>query len=435
MIYVFQVVLYSAILWVFYLLLLRDRPMHAFNRAYLLLTSALPIILPFISLPQSDSLETYRQEYLNVRLPEITITDNDLASNTLTLGTWLLVSYVIVTLLVLSFHARQLWQMSRVIRNSEKRREDGYTMLLNTGYGPGSWGKYIFLPEGDIDDRVLQHELAHIQLHHTRDTLWMMLLQSFFWFNPFLHLVRKELRIIHEYQADALAADKADYGNLLLAHALDTCTLPLAHSFFHHPIKRRIMMLNKKLRNSTAIMRSSIVADCSILFIVSAVAVQSCKEKEFEVSKTDDSNMPKIQKGEGAIFEADINSDPILVTKITTDGDTVQLQEMKDTEIVTTAAKNPEFPGGQAGLTNYLTTNLKYPAEAQKAKIQGRVTVRFYVDKNGKPSSPYILSSPNPLLSSAAIDVIERMPDWTPGEDEGGEKVAVWYILPVSFKL
>lgn len=94
----------------------------------------------------------------------------------------------------------------------------------------------------------------------------------------------------------------------------------------------------------------------------------------------------------------------------------------------------PEFPGGQATLMKYLAANIKYPADAVKDKIQGRVIVQFVVDKTGKIINPKIVRSVNPSLDQEALRVISGMPLWTPGTQKG-EKVDVKYTIPVNFNI
>ena len=94
----------------------------------------------------------------------------------------------------------------------------------------------------------------------------------------------------------------------------------------------------------------------------------------------------------------------------------------------------PQFPGGQGELMKFLRNNIKYPAEAQKNKIEGRVIVTFVVNKKGRIIDPTVERSAHPLLDAEALRVVKRMPKWTPGR-MNGEPVNVKYALPVTFKL
>ena len=94
----------------------------------------------------------------------------------------------------------------------------------------------------------------------------------------------------------------------------------------------------------------------------------------------------------------------------------------------------PKFPGGVQGLMQYISSNLKYPAAAQKAGVQGKVIVSMIVDKEGNITDPKIIKGITPLLDAEAIRIISDMPQWKPGTDKG-EKVNVQYTIPLVFKL
>lgn len=96
---------------------------------------------------------------------------------------------------------------------------------------------------------------------------------------------------------------------------------------------------------------------------------------------------------------------------------------------------SPEFTdGGMDGLIKYLSKNLKYPVEAQKAGIQGRVVVKFVVDKDGSIIQPQIARGIDPALDKEAIRVISAMPKWKPGTQRG-KAVKARFTVPVMFKL
>ena len=94
----------------------------------------------------------------------------------------------------------------------------------------------------------------------------------------------------------------------------------------------------------------------------------------------------------------------------------------------------PEFPGGMSECLKFLGTNIKYPLEAQKAGVQGRVIVQFIVEKDGTISNPKIVRGVNPDLDGEAIRVVSIMPTWEPGRQKG-QPVRVKYTIPVTFRL
>lgn len=94
----------------------------------------------------------------------------------------------------------------------------------------------------------------------------------------------------------------------------------------------------------------------------------------------------------------------------------------------------PQYPGGQIAMLKYLMENIKYPEQAMKEGIQGRVAVRFIVEKDGSISDVKPILSVHPLLNKEAVRVVESMPKWTPGK-QNGKPVRVRFNVPVMFKL
>ena len=94
----------------------------------------------------------------------------------------------------------------------------------------------------------------------------------------------------------------------------------------------------------------------------------------------------------------------------------------------------PQFPGGQIAMMKYIMENMKYPEQAMKEGIQGRVTVSFIVEKDGSISNVRPVLSVHPLLNKEAVRVVKSMPKWSPGK-HNGKPVRVRFNLPVMFKL
>lgn len=103
-------------------------------------------------------------------------------------------------------------------------------------------------------------------------------------------------------------------------------------------------------------------------------------------------------------------------------------------EVYDVVDKMPEFPGGMTGLMQYLSKNIRYPAEAQTKGIQGRVTVAVIINTEGKAVNASIVRSVDPSLDAEALRVASTMPDWVPGTKDG-KPVNVKYTFPVTFRL
>jgi len=349
MIYFIQVNIYAALMYGIYLFFLRNNTQHNFNRVYLLLCAVLPLIIPFIKVHAISSALSGNNPVSSVVLPAINI-------------------------------------------SSHPAEQQGSVKLVrNTGIGPGSWSNYIFLSGNDADASVIAHEQAHIRLRHSVDVLFIRLLQCLFWPDIILIAIIKELKVVHEFQADAYSAsNKEQYISTILNEVFGTKSFSLSHTFFHHPVKRRIMMLQKSGKSRLVYLLAPVI--CIALFSTIVVA-QSTRPTPLQ---------------------------------------NVSDKTQNDSDKVYTFVK--KMPEAGYDFNGFLAENLKYPDSARVKNIQGRVIARFVVDEQGNIVNPVILHSPDSSLSTAALDVINKMPKWTPGEIDG-KKVAVYFTLPISFRL
>ncbi len=107
--------------------------------------------------------------------------------------------------------------------------------------------------------------------------------------------------------------------------------------------------------------------------------------------------------------------------------------EEKD-KVFITVEENPEFPGGEQALLNFIGANLKYPEEAQRNNIQGKVILKFVVNPDGSVDRIEVLRGIDPILDNEAIRVVKILPKFKPGK-QSGVPVKVWFMLPVSFRM
>lgn len=114
------------------------------------------------------------------------------------------------------------------------------------------------------------------------------------------------------------------------------------------------------------------------------------------------------------------------------------VEEPKETpkpdQIFTAVEQPAEFPGGQAALMKWLSTNIRYPESAQQNGVSGRVIVKFVVEKDGSINSASIVKGVDKDLDNEALRVVKRMPKWQPGKNNG-QAVRSYFTLPVTFKL
>lgn len=131
-----------------------------------------------------------------------------------------------------------------------------------------------------------------------------------------------------------------------------------------------------------------------------------------------------------ADFDSETYEDEITETYIVEE---VQ-EEVVEEEIFTVVEKEPEFPGGEDALYEYIGKNIVYPRQAREAGIEGVVVVEFVVEPSGKLSNVVAKRKVAPSLDEEAVRVVKTLPAWSPGKQRG-KAVRVYYRLPINFQL
>ncbi len=127
--------------------------------------------------------------------------------------------------------------------------------------------------------------------------------------------------------------------------------------------------------------------------------------------------------------------DPNLnTTRNNGDGEVFIPQPTPEPEVFRSVEQMPGFPGGDVALLRYLSNNINYPSDARRNQIEGRVILEFVVDEHGQVGNVNIVHDIGGGCGEEAKRVVERMPKWSPGR-QNGKPVKVYYTLPVSFRL
>jgi len=108
-------------------------------------------------------------------------------------------------------------------------------------------------------------------------------------------------------------------------------------------------------------------------------------------------------------------------------------QKDKD-KIYTIVDKMAQLPGGDKALANFFRQHLNYPRIAQSNGIQGKVIVRFVVNKFGKVEKGEVVRAVEPSLDAEALRIIRSLPDFIPAQDKG-KNISVWTTMPVTLNL
>ncbi len=309
-----------------------------------------------------------------------------------------------------------------IIRRGRKTACDGYTLVTVDGKktAPFSWGSYIVATEDDLaeaGDMIIAHELGHIHGRHWLDLIFARAVCILEWYNPAAWLMFDELKDVHEYAADEYVLSRGynarQYQMLLIKKAAGTRFQSLANSFNHSKLKKRItMMYNQKSRG---------VRRYRALALIPALALAATIGQLPAVASV----VSSIEAASAGMLFATVQTKVVAITNATGDGEVTQ---KKSTGQIAT------FPGGESAMYQYLAKNVKYPEEAARNNIQGRVTVKFTVKTDGSLTDFSVVRGIDPSLDKEAVRVIKIMPDWNPATVDG-KAVESTYTLPVTFKL
>ncbi len=242
-------------LYLTYKCLMAGDNQHRYNRAVLIGIYAVALLwplMPQISLPATDPAAATDVTTVIDTLPIITDVPAPTSS-----PLWvkiLLLTYLTgagaTLLLTLSFW----WQLHRIVASGQKCSYKGYTLVItDRNVAPFSWLRYIIISRKDMEadiSMILTHELSHLRHHHWADLLMAQAVIILQWFNPAAWLMRDELRIVHEYQADmsvlASGVNAREYQLMLIKKAVGKSFPALANSLNHSKLKKRITMMYKE---------------------------------------------------------------------------------------------------------------------------------------------------------------------------------------------
>ena len=411
LIYDAKVAVLIIVFYMFYRLMLSRETFHRVNRVVLLLTALASFVLPLCV------ITLHKTVTLAVR-PTVSVGDLQVAvAEEAGPALWQILLpyvYIIGVLLTLGHTLVSIMKVMLLIRRSERHPQPDGTVLCVTGnaeVSPFSWMRYIVMNREDYDAQdaaILAHERGHIRLRHSWDLLLVDLLTALQWFNPAMWMLRQDLRAIHEYEADGAVLSQGinarQYQYLLISKASGIGGYSIANGISHSTLKNRItMMLHKKSNRTSLLKLFALVPIVGVALALNANTVTHYVYGE-----------PQKQQPVKKI-EAPVKETPV--------EDAFDVVEQM-----------PEYPGGPKALMDYLMKSVKYPKEAEEAQIQGRVLAQFVVDKEGAIRDAHIVKSVDPALDAEALRVINDMPNWTPGR-QNGKVVNVKYTIPISFNL
>jgi TonB family protein len=386
--------------YVFYSSYLTKYGSTEWNRYFLVLwipISLIVAILPSQLLPSAVPTD-FSYSYM---LPFV---DVSLDSSRTEIGTnWILIGYFVLCGIFFARKLFQLFSVFRIVGRSEEIEFRGVRIHRSHEIEmPFSFFQYVVIPK-EIDRSelpiIMEHELAHVRANHSLDIILIQVIQALCWFNPVVWIYENAIRMNHEYEADnaVLQAnhDVVGYKELLVSKAM------ASHVSIGHAIARKSQLHKRFLKMNSSKRNNMWHYGLLIPLIAIAVVGKSCTQEKEQVVST-------------------AQNDKEVSSKQALNGDEVDVA--------------PEFPGGMDELIAYLGATIRYPEQAKKDSVEGRVYIEFIVDENGHVIKPTPLNSVREDIDKEAIRAILEMPKWKPGQNNN-QKVKVKMVIPISFKL
>ena len=399
--YIFELVItHSALIFAYWLFLSKENQYHKM-RLYLLGSTALAIIIPLLRLPklfpsQNQTVQVLSPDFMAMEAPIITTTTETPLIN---IETVYYISLAISCILVLKIFLRII-ALVRSERRCTIESYNGYHIRrVDKLIGSFTFFNWIFL-SNDIDKNqadyqaILKHELAHVNLKHSYDLVFFEIYKAFFWWLPSAWYINKEIKKIHEYQADAYALRSTnieEYSSILIKTTLQSNGLSLVSSFHDGLIFKRLKAMKQQVKTIKRWKLGVLTSLGVFLFITFA-----CTQE---------------------------NSPTTLTNKA---------QEQRD--VFTIVEEQPSYAGGMDAFYKYVIGEMKYPLQARKSGVEGTVQVQFTIERNGSISNATAINNIGSGCDEEAIRVVENAPGFIAGSQRG-RTIKTAMVMPITFKL
>ena len=317
--YIIKSCILLALLYGSFALLLSRETFHRFNRLALLGVLVASLILPAVQLsvkkPSYLNYEEVRiphveviaspvqNEVQDIETPQSTLPaiEESMQEPTFRVDMMQVVQYlyIIGLLASLAIFFVQLFRLWREIRGGVQTKDElGNTVVIRGGnFAPYSFLHYIIINASDYEHLrrpILAHEQAHIRLGHTWDLLLLEAVKAVQWFNPFVYLLGRDLKAVHEYEADDavlnFGIDAKTYQLLLVTKAVGSRLQTVCNNLSHHSLKKRIKMMHKNNSNRWLMSKGLVLPAIMTLAIVAFA-----KPKVEEVFLSNEVALPAVE--------------------------------------------------------------------------------------------------------------------------------------------
>lgn len=490
--YLLEASICLAAFYLFFRLMLRQEPLLHANRFFILSSVLLSIGIPLVDIPLQEKAIFYAPVFV---LQDITVAAKP-AEYRFPVEEYILWAYILVCICLLLKLFCQMGKLIYFSRKNRSSKADTYQLILTEGKLPTSsffrllfWdNSQTFTEEQKL--QVLHHELVHIRQWHSLDIIFLELVQVVFWFHPSVYLLKKDLQQTHEYLADAGVVQKHSretYVQLMVAQVFQSSDLSLINPFSQFKTKNRIMMLQKLKYTKPAIWKIAL----SLPLVALLVLIYSCDKETAELSpdakagtsiksyqeivSKHKQKYPNLSIGtivyNQKVGSPKIENIKVVVENVSNESDKRMIEQELNQAISTLTVQDlekldlilppppppadessmlpppppprivypaveiqPQPAGGMAGLMQFMNDNIRYPQEARKKGVEGKVFIQFVVDTDGSISDVEVLKGIGYGCDEEAVRVLKAMHAWKPGMQKG-EPVNVRMSMPINFKL
>lgn len=270
----------AVLLWVFFLaytLLLSRSTHHRFNRLFLLATTAAAFVLPLCRITFHETVIVPALD-IDETLPVTALPQASAETPAYYPGV-LWAAFLLGSGAFFFQRLAAFLRLFALVRHSKRRTTADGTLLLTHEKvtAPFSWWRYVFLPPSEMGNpspAILLHEQAHLRARHSLDLLFLDLLTLLQWFNPALYLLRRELTILHEYEADdaviANGMNVTTYLFQLIERAYVDNGYSGANSFNQTALKKRIIMAKQAKTSRKSLWKSLYCVPVALLSLAAS---------------------------------------------------------------------------------------------------------------------------------------------------------------------
>ncbi len=448
-IYSVKVAVCLALFYLFHKLLMSRDTFHTFNRFAILSMMLLSLVLPLVHLSLDSEAGINRGTVALEGLVAQTVVDDggNGVGEGMTLTQVLLATYVLGVMLFVGKALLSVGSLLRLIRRARcvEVRNGIRIYTMQGDISPFSWFRYIIMSEKDWQENrreIVLHEMAHIRRCHSMDVAVCNMMIVFQWYNPAAWLLKRELQTVHEYEADeavlSAGVDATHYQMLLIRKAVGERLFSMANNLNHNSLKKRITMMKIKRTNPVQKAKIAFVLPFAAM-TVAAFASQKVEnlsekvEQESEAfSSVSDNPVVRAVDETARVAAVKVQEEKALeeASSLSMASDTAETKYGKEFPCIPETF--PQFPGGHIALVEYLSKNIKFPKSKEKENVQARVVASFTVDKDGSITDAKIVRSQGEAFDNEALRVINGMPKWIPGT-QNGKAVSVKYTLPITF--